>query len=45
MPANAAMFYNFLMTIASFDLIPLQNLYEDWFPDLPPTDGLNANFD
>ena len=48
MPANAALFYGFLMQIASFDIVPVQNLYDMMFPDLERTNGYqpySANFD
>ena len=39
MPANAALFFGFLMQIASFDIVPVQNLYDMMFPDLERTNG------
>jgi hypothetical protein len=32
MPANAAIFFGFMMQIASFDLIPMHLLYDMIFP-------------
>ena len=45
MPANAAMFFGFLMQIASFDFIPMDLLYDLIFPNKIRSEPLNANFD
>jgi len=45
MPANAAMFFGFLMQIASFDFIPMDLLYEIIFPNKIESEPLSANFD
>ena len=42
-PANAAVFYNFLMQIASFDLIPMAGIYDYLFPVLH-SEALNERF-
>jgi hypothetical protein len=44
LPANAAMFFGFIMTIASFDLLPTDAFYNEYFPSMAPTTAINANF-
>jgi hypothetical protein len=44
-PGNAAMFYGFVMEIASFDIVPTGDLYDKYLLDMPPTEPLNENFD
>ena len=44
LPANAAMFYGFIMTIAAFDILPTDIFYDTYFPGMTPTHGINANF-
>ena len=44
LPANAAMFFGFIMTIASFDLLPTDTFYNEYFPSMAPTTAINANF-
>ena len=45
LPANAAMFYGFIMTIAAFDILPTEAFYNTYFPDMAPTQAINANFE
>ena len=45
MPANAAMFYGFIMTIAAFDILPTETFYNNYFPDMAPTQAINSNFE
>jgi hypothetical protein len=45
LPANAAMFYGFIMTIAAFDILPTDTFYDTYFPGMTPTQGINANFE
>lgn len=42
-PANTAIFFGFLMQIASFDLLPVEHIYDFWIEDKP--DSLNSNFE
>ena len=44
LPANAALFFGFIMTIASFDLLPTDTFYNEYFPNMAPTSAINANF-
>lgn len=44
MPANAAYFFSFIMLIASFDIFPVEEYYDDWF-GMEPVDPLDQNFD
>jgi len=44
LPANAAMFFGFIMTIASFDLLPTDTFYNEYFPNMAPTTAINSNF-
>lgn len=46
LPANAALFYGFIMQIASFDILPT-DLFWNWcFPDINPegNNSPNQNF-
>ena len=45
LPGNAALFYGFIMQIASFDLIDMMPLWGLLFPTLPKTQPINSNFD
>jgi hypothetical protein len=45
MPANAQLFYGFIMEVASFDVLPMQDFYDKYLPT-PSWDGpLNDRFD
>ena len=44
MPANCGYFFSFLMTIASFDIIPTDDLYASMFK-LPESEPINQNFE
>jgi hypothetical protein len=44
LPANAAMFFGFIMTIASFDLLPTDTFYNQYFASMAPTTAINENF-
>jgi hypothetical protein len=44
LPANAAMFFGFIMTIASFDLLPTDSFYNEYFSGMAPTTAINVNF-
>jgi hypothetical protein len=45
MPGNAALFFGFLLQIASFDIIPMSNFYDWMFPSKQLTsDVLSPNF-
>ena len=37
LPANAAMFFGFIMTIAAFDILPTDTFYNNYFPGMAPT--------
>jgi hypothetical protein len=37
LPANAAMFFGFIMTIAAFDILPTDTFYDTYFPGMAPT--------
>lgn len=45
LPANAAIFFKFVMEIAAFDLIPTDILYEWAFGWDDTTDSINTNFE
>lgn len=45
LPANAAIFFKFVMEIAAFDLLPMEILYEDVFGWEDTTDAINTNFE
>jgi len=45
LPANAALFFGYIMTIASFDLLPTDSFYDKYFPNMTPTTAINANFE
>jgi hypothetical protein len=45
LPSNAAMFYEFIMQIASFDLIDMMPLWHFLFPNMPATKPISSNFD
>ena len=45
LPANAAVYYGFLMQIISFDLVPVTNLYPLMAPNMIATDALTPRFD
>jgi hypothetical protein len=34
MPGNAALFFGFVMQIVSFDMIPMDELYDKVFPNI-----------
>lgn len=42
-PANTQIFFGFLMEIASFDMIPIDILYDEFFFDIP--DSVNQNLE
>ena len=44
LPANAALFFSFIMTIASFDLVPTDTFYDEYFPKMAQTSAINTNF-
>lgn len=43
-PSNAGAFFNYLMQIAAFDIIPTDNLFNFLF-DVEPPEPLNSNFE
>ena len=44
MPANAQLFYGFLMEISSFDILPMQDFYDKYFPSPDWDEPLNDRF-
>ena len=38
------MFFSYIMTIASFDLIPTADFWDTYFPNTTPTGPINSNF-
>ena len=42
-PANTTIFFGFLMQIASFDLLPMDLIYDIFFPEVP--DSVNSNLE
>ena len=38
-PANAFMIYEVMITIASFDILPTDDIFPLFFPSLPPIDS------
>jgi hypothetical protein len=44
LPGNAALFFGFALQIASFDLIPISELYDLMFPNTTTRDVLSPNF-
>jgi hypothetical protein len=44
LPANATMFFGFIMTIASIDLLPTYTLYNEYLASMAPTTAINENF-
>lgn len=44
MPQNVALVFGFIMQIASFDILPTDTFYDQYF-DIDETDGVNQSFD
>ena len=45
MPANAQMFFGFIMQLASFNILPMQDFYERYLPPPSWDEPLNDRFD
>lgn len=45
MPANAQMFYGFIMKLASFNILPVQDFYDKYLPSPSWDEPLNERFD
>jgi len=45
MPANAQMFYGFIMQLASFNILPMQDYYEKFIPAPSWDEPLSEKFD
>jgi len=44
-PANAFLLYDVMISVATFDILPTDDVYPYLFPDLPENDAFNDKFD